>query len=526
MRGTIINMQANPVRRESRWPFFVLAAWTLVLAFALRYASLFEPRWYGDEGIFAGVATNIREGRTLYAQAWDNKPPLIFYTYAAVQTVFGSSVFALHLWATVSVLATQVAVMAVAALVFGRRQALVAGVVFAIAMGTPVLESNLALTETFMILPTSLGVLAFVLTERRPEQRRSAGYLASGAMFGIAAGFKQVAVFDLAAVAVMVLAMHERPGRALLALAVGFVAPQIAWSTLFVASGAFWEYWYAIAGSLRVYSEWAPAENPLLRLAGYLPALMAVAWLVRRRQLGEEITLREMPIVWLGFAFSGATSSTFPFPHYLQQAVPACALVVASNPPRVEREGLSRALLGVAGVLIVAIVVGRFGPEFGVRKQVNPVRYYTTFVRHQWGTMSDQDYDLRFDGKVLAVNDIVGYTRKDGAGESMFAWGELPWLYAAGGYTNPTRYYSSFLGELIPDARPDIMRELEARPPAYIVVSDAAYAPFPELDGFIGKRYALLRAQGDWRLYRFDGAEGQLARESASTGLDNGRLTP
>ena len=98
-------MQATPARRERQWPFFVLAAATLAFAFVLRYPSLFEPRWYGDEGIFAGVATNIREGRTLYAQAWDNKPPLIFYTYAAIQSAFGSSVFALHLWTTVSVLA-------------------------------------------------------------------------------------------------------------------------------------------------------------------------------------------------------------------------------------------------------------------------------------------------------------------------------------------------------------------------------------------------------------------------------------
>ena len=57
-----------------------------------------------------------------------------------------------------------------------------------------------------------------------------------------------------------------------------------------------------------------------------------------------------------------------------------------------------------------------------------------------------------------------------------------------------------------------------AWPPAltpYIVVSDAAYSPFPELEGFIEQRYALLRAQGDWRLYRFHGAAGRLAPEAA-----------
>lgn len=512
-------MQVTSVRRERPWRFLALAAATLAVAFALRYPSLFEPRWYGDEGIFAGVATNIREGRTLYGQAWDNKPPLIFYTYAAIQSAFGPGVFALHLWTTVSVLATQATLIAIAALLVGQTRALIAGALFALVMGTPVIEGNLALTETFMILPTSLGVLAFVLAERRPEGRRLGGYLASGALFGVAAGFKQVAVFDLVAVAVMVLATHDRPRFALLSLAAGFVAPQIVWSAAFAANGALSQYWYAVAGSLRVYSEWGQSESPIARLAGYLPALMAVAWLVRRREFGNKITLREFAVVWLGCAFSGATSSTFPFPHYLQQAAPACALAVASNPLRWERDGLSRALLAVAAVLVVAIVIGRFGPEFGAREQVNPARYYTTFAEHKWGEMSDQTYDYRFDGKVLAVNDIVEYTRQDGAGNSLFAWGELPWLYAAGGYTNPARYYTSFLSELIPGARPDIMRDLRARPPIYIVVSGAAYAPFPELDGFVEQRYVLLRAQGDWRLYRLESASGRLAPESAVAGF-------
>ncbi len=226
--------------------------------------------------------------------------------------------------------------------------------------------------------------------------------------------------------------------------------------------------------------------------------------------------MRALPVVWLGFTFSGATSSTFPFPHYLQQAVPACALVIASNPWQWETNALSRALLAVAGVLILAIVAGRFGPEFRDREQLDPVRYYRTFVEHRWGSMSDSTYDYHFDGKVAAVNDIVAYARQDGAGHSMFAWGELPWVYAAGGYANPSRYYSSFLGELIPNAKPSILRDLEAEPPVYIVVSEAAYAPFPELDSFIDARYALLRAQGDWRLYRLGTAAGRLEPDAAA----------
>ena len=139
-----------------------LAAATLLLCFLLRYPSLFEPRWYGDEGIFAAVAQNIRHGQTLYSDAWDNKPPLIFYTYAGVQSSFGTGVMPLHLVTTFVVLATQAVVMAIALLLFDARRSLVAGVAFAFLLGTPVIEGNLAMTETYMILPTSAAMLVFV----------------------------------------------------------------------------------------------------------------------------------------------------------------------------------------------------------------------------------------------------------------------------------------------------------------------------------------------------------------------------
>jgi 4-amino-4-deoxy-L-arabinose transferase-like glycosyltransferase len=488
------------------------AAATLLLAFALRYASLYEPRWYGDEGIFAAIAQNMREGRTLYADAWDNKPPLIFFTYAGIQSTFGTGVFALHLAATVSVLATQAVVMAIGMLLYGPRRAVAAGALFAFAMGTPLLEGNLAMTETFMILPASLAVLLFVLAERR-DRAGPLHYGAVGLLIGIAAGYKQVALFDGAAIGIMIWLTHDRPLPAIAAILAGFAVPQVAFAALFLASGAFGAYWYAIAGSLALYSELG-AEGPFVRFAGYLPAIMAVAWLVRRRQLGHDVTLQSFPVLWLGFALAGTTSSTFPFPHYLQQAVPACALAIAANPLRFEREELGRALLGVTAMLIVAVVFGQFALAFRERRQLDPVDYYRTFASYRWGTMSDLDYDYYFDGKVVTVRDIVTYMKRDDAGTSLYTWSELPWIYAAGGFTNPARYYTSFLGEVVPDAKREILRDLDADPPVYIVVSDDTYAPFDELNDFIRGRYALLHEQGDWRLYRLATASGNLEPEA------------
>jgi hypothetical protein len=100
--------------------------------------------------------------------------------------------------------------------------------------------------------------------------------------------------------------------------------------------------------------------------------------------------------------------------------------------------------------------------------------------------------------------------KADGAGTSLYTWSELPWVYAAGGFTNPARYYTSFLGEVVPGAKSEILRDLDAHPPTYVLVSDDTFAPFGELTGFLSSRYALVHEQGDWHLYRLTSARGSL----------------
>ena len=39
----------------------------------LRFPSLFEPNWYGDEGIYQSIGFGLRSGRQFYTGVWDNK---------------------------------------------------------------------------------------------------------------------------------------------------------------------------------------------------------------------------------------------------------------------------------------------------------------------------------------------------------------------------------------------------------------------------------------------------------------------
>lgn len=501
---------ASVDRPHFDWRWLLLSTVPLILAAALRYPSFFEPRWYGDEGVFAAIGQSIRHGEVLYSQAWDNKPPLIFFSYALVQGAFGSGVFALHLVASMVVIATLFTVMTIGRVLFGTVRSLLAGLLFALLICTPVIEGNLAMTETFMILPISLAVLAFLLAERYEGGRRAIGYAVAGLLIGVAVNYKQVAIFDGAALVLMAFLTGRGAVAPLMAMVVGFALPQAAFMTLFVHEHAFSQYLYAVVGSLGPYSRQAPSESHLLKAAGYLPALFLAMSLVKRRLANEHVPLQEFPALWLCFAFAGATSSPYSFPHYLQQAAPAAALTVASlERPR-------RALLmtpvakGAAALVIGVVIVSRFSVTFEEGTQLHPVQYYKTFVSYERGSLSSDAYRYQFDGTVQAIDDIVGYIKEDNAGDTVYIWGDIPWLYVEGNYTNPTPYFTSFLSEVLPGAKVRIMHDVEANPPVYVVVSENAFAPFDELGSFLDERYNLIHQQNDWSIWRLSDLSGNL----------------
>src|SRR5712691_6880935 len=80
----------------SGWSRRSLLLLGLVLAgtVLLRLPNFFEPPWHSDEGIFAAVAERVLRGGSLYADAWESKPPLFLFMYVGLFKVFGVGVFA------------------------------------------------------------------------------------------------------------------------------------------------------------------------------------------------------------------------------------------------------------------------------------------------------------------------------------------------------------------------------------------------------------------------------------------------
>jgi 4-amino-4-deoxy-L-arabinose transferase-like glycosyltransferase len=172
--------------------------------------------------------------------------------------------FALHAIAAVAILLTLALVMLIALRLYGAPPAAAAGLAFALTTCTPLIEGNLAMTETFMILVTTTAVLVFV-TALASGDGRQPWIFTTGVLLGIAANYKQVALFDAIAVAMMVWFVYERPVRPLLTLALGFALPHALFAVLFLATGAWDEYWYAVAGSLPLYNDLGTARGPASR---------------------------------------------------------------------------------------------------------------------------------------------------------------------------------------------------------------------------------------------------------------------
>src|SRR2546423_15334772 len=93
-------MMGVPTHRSRQ---FCLAALGIVLlTVAIRLPSLLHPQPIDSEAMYSVVANEIVDGGRPYTDAVERKPPLLFWTYAAVFTIAGKFNWkALHMVALV-----------------------------------------------------------------------------------------------------------------------------------------------------------------------------------------------------------------------------------------------------------------------------------------------------------------------------------------------------------------------------------------------------------------------------------------
>lgn len=143
-----------------------------------------------DEGVYAYISDVIDRGGIPYRDAFDHKPPLIYYIYNVSFALFGHSIIAPRLMA---VLFTAIACLYVFLIVYHITHNKIAGVLSMMFLGlssaSPVYSGFNTNTEIFTLPFLAAGSYYLMIAERRLRY-----FLLSGLLFGFALITKQVVI--------------------------------------------------------------------------------------------------------------------------------------------------------------------------------------------------------------------------------------------------------------------------------------------------------------------------------------------
>jgi 4-amino-4-deoxy-L-arabinose transferase-like glycosyltransferase len=476
------------------------------LTVLLRLPGLLEPHHYGDEGIFAAVARQLLRGDVLYAQVWDDKPPLVFWLYASVLALFGPSMLALRLLAMLWAVATVLAAVALATRLASPRAVWIAGITCALVISTPLIEANLALTELFASAPVAW---AFVLLAGRSQgtSEQPAGlsgwllrhgpYLGAGALLAVGLLFKQVMALDAVAAGVFVVLAARPVLPKLAALVGGYAVPVVLTAALLAVQGALDDGLYAAFGFYRVYLAEGSGLPPLFTAAKLAPALLAIALaMLATRHASRSGTA--LAVLWLGFAATGAVLGGRPFGHYLVQVVApasvAPGLLCSAIAPR-------QRLVLVSGMAVACYVIFSAFNRYWYSYEMVRLAYYHNAALYVAGNRSRAEYEGFFSWRVAHQRAFASIIRADDE-RTLFVWGEYPWLYPLADADSATRYVTSYHTSFVPDAKTDVIAALNALPPRYIVWERDEWRRLPGLADLVAARYQRVSTAGNSELYR------------------------
>jgi len=473
----------------------------VLLAFAvftaiIRLPSFFEPPWHTDEGIFQAVEQKVANGGELYADAWESKPPLFLYIYVASLELFGAGVLPIRLVAAVAAFVAEVATYGIARRYLGTKPSLAAGALLGVLLAVPFWEGNLALTETFALPPTALGVLCFLQAASKSRLHDAAGWLfMAGVLFGVAFLVRQTTAFIAAGAVVWLLTSRRewlRPALVMLAGAIAAIVPVVA---LFALRHDFYWFWDA---NVAFFVKYVPSgrELPLYyRPITLLPIVLATVAIAVHALRGERPAW-SLPLLWLTITLATSMLTGRPYPHYLLQIMPPLSLLVVMALPRVAswRPSLQQLpALATGGALVVLwalVVTPEFGGNAAGMRYTHDGRYYLNFARYALGLQSRSEYNDYFDDRVNLterLEETLDGLAKDG--DVVYIWGEYPWVYPLADTTPATPYMTSFYVLLMPHLDTQLKETLRLSEPRFIVMLNDAWPSVPDYEGVLKRRW-------------------------------------
>lgn len=464
---------------EKSTVFWLLLGISL-LFFFLRLPSLIEPYWYGDEGIYQTLGFALQEGRTLYSEMWDNKPPLLYLFY----TLFGPEQSTMRLLSLLFGLVTIPIFFLLARKILSSfKGAVVSTILFSLLFGLPNFEGNIANAENFLLLPVLLAVLTFLtaLWDTKQKSRQKRYFLLSGMLLGTAFLFKTVAFFDLLSLLLLFLFLTlpkhlttsslaqylERYKGLVINFFTGFVLPIVLSFLVFFLQGALMDYILAaFFGNL----DYVGVQNTLLILGGKIILLILVLFVLykKRTKLSPQLLFL---IIWFSFSLFNTFFTHRPYTHYVLVLLPSFCLLTGYLVR--EKTRMKPILAGV--LLITLVLILQFFSPWSLLKTI---RYYSNYLSYITGAISSSTYAAFFDSRTPRDMEVASYLKENlQKDDTVFFWGDNAQMYYLTKTLPPGRYTAAYHILNASHAQEETKKVLEEKKPSFIVL-------FPEVPSF------------------------------------------
>ncbi|MFH1832731.1 MAG: hypothetical protein ABH816_01000 [Candidatus Levyibacteriota bacterium] len=408
--------------------------------FLLRLPSLFEPYWYGDEGIYQTIGIAIQSGKLLYRDIWDNKPPLLYILYG----IFSSDQFIIRLVSLIFGFLSVVIFFYLAKRIFenNNKATFISTSLFSLIFALPLIEGNIANAENFMLLPIlASALLIFKLKDSNIHLKKiiihnsclpagKAYFLilfSSGFLLSLAFLFKIVAIFDAAAFFLFIFFLNYSSFKEIKKLAIkiipfilGFIIPIFVVALFFLMNGAFFDF---LKASFVQNVGYVGYGNQFLFPQGLLVTKLLILsgfifFLFKKRGEFSKSTL--FILIWFSLSLFNAFFSQRPYSHYLLVLLPSLCLMLGLFYFEKKYQKFVIAIIAVSLILIAK--------NFTVYGKT--LNYYPNFISFVFDKKSTLSYQSFFDRNTpidYKLSEYInGRTKKD---DKIFIWGNNAQVY-------------------------------------------------------------------------------------------------
>jgi hypothetical protein len=325
-----------------------------------------------DEGVFGLIGRTILEGGLPYQDGIDHKPPLVFYLYAVILSIFPPTALGVHLFLHLYNLLTLSITFLFTSRVAGRSTAYWVALLYAIYSINPLVQGFTASTEMFMLLPIMLCLLfALIASEDNKPQIK---YLLLSGIFGaLACWFKQPAVLSVLFALILIgyrLWRSQDSSKRLPMIAKAtlvWLAGGVAISVLIVS-------YFALHGVLNEFLYWSFQHSFLYSSEQSITNKMTMAWYGLTRVITNSPIIFIFAIsavffrhdklllsIWMFYGFFvlsliGA-SLGFAYPHYFAQLIPSVVILAGMASNSIIQSISTIRLKYALSVTLIAVVV-------------------------------------------------------------------------------------------------------------------------------------------------------------------------